>query len=535
MPEPQDEPATSGGLSRLLARRRNTPAEAPVDAVIVTGQVLPPGSPQGIAAAAPPLDAKAQTAALTRLFSHAHEPLGLLGAFGNGMASLHGELGDMGKRLQSAHSAKDWESYARALRQLIDKYIRTIDVEDPLAGPTDAEKLRDLLRQTLAGALASLLHSAPDLAAEAEALGGGLRLWRPGHDLMGLSQRLRELCHQIGVRSGDSQEQQVLLLGLFDLLLENVGELLDDSSWLQGQISVVRDLISGPLDQRSIEDARIGLREVIYKQGLLKQGIAESKQAMKQMMMSFVDDLNGMAVTTGEFHERVSGYSLAIRDARSISDLNKLMQDVLQDTGRIQQQALRARDHLIAAREEVEAAERRIQSLEKELNDVAGLVSVDQLTGALNRRGFDELFQREAARTERSSQPLCVALLDLDNFRLINEHHGHPGGDAVLRHLVQVSQLMLRATDGIARFGGEEFVILLPDSSLSESVSAINRLLRALSVRPLVYEDARVFVTFSAGVALRAPNESGETLIKRADKSMYDAKKAGKNRVVSAG
>ncbi|MET0288160.1 MAG: GGDEF domain-containing protein [Pseudoxanthomonas sp.] len=531
MPEPQDEPSASGGLSRLLARRRNTSG----DGQVLTGQVLPAGSPAGIPTSAAPQDAKAQTAALTRLFSHVHEPLGLLGAFGNGMASLHGELGDMGKRLQSAHAAKDWETYSRALRQLIDKYIRTIDVEDPLAGPTDAEKLRDLLRQTLAGALSSLLHSAPDLAAEAESLGGALRLWRPGNDLMALSQRLRELCHQIGVRSGDSQEQQVLLLGLFDLLLENVGELLDDSSWLQSQIAVVRDLISGPLDQRSIEDARTSLREVIYKQGLLKQGIADSKQAMKQMMMSFVDDLNGMAVTTGEFHERVSGYSLAIRDARSIADLNKLMQDVLQDTGRIQQQALRARDHLIAAREDVEAAERRIQSLEKELNDVAGLVSVDQLTGALNRRGFEELFQREAARTERSSQPICVALLDLDNFRLINEHHGHPGGDAVLRHLVQVSQLMLRATDGIARFGGEEFVILLPDSSLSESLSAMNRLLRALSVRPLVYEDARIFVTFSAGVALRTPSESGETLVKRADKAMYDAKKAGKNRVVSAG
>lgn len=534
MSEPQDEPSAPAGLSRLLARRRNAAPEPVVDAVIVTGQVLPPGSPSGIRTA-PAADPKAQTAALTRLFAHAHEPLELLRAFGNGMASLHGELGDMGKRLQSAHAAKDWEAYARALRQLIDKYIRTIDVDDPLAGPTDAEKLRDLLRQTLAGALASLLHSAPDLAAEAEALGGGLRQWRPGQDLSGLAQRLRELCHQIGVRSGDSQEQQVLLLGLFDLLLENVGELLDDSSWLQGQISVVRDLISGPLDQRSIEDARLGLREVIYKQGLLKQGIAESKLAMKQMMMSFVDDLNGMAVTTGEFHDRVSGYSLAIRDARSISDLNKLMQDVLQDTGRIQQQAARARDHLIAAREEVDAAERRIQSLEKELSDVAGLVSVDQLTGALNRRGFEELFQREAARTERSSNPLCAALLDLDNFRLINEHHGHPGGDAVLRHLVDVSRLMLRATDGIARFGGEEFVILLPDSSMTESVSAMNRLLRALSVRPLVYEDARIFVTFSAGVALRAPGEGADTLIKRADKAMYEAKKAGKNRVVSAG
>jgi hypothetical protein len=165
---------------------------------------------------------------------------------------------------------------------------------------------------------------------------------------------------------------------------------------------VVRDLISGPLDRYSIDEARGSLREVIYKQGLLKQGIAESKEAMKEMMVTFVENLDGMAISTSEFHDRIADYSQTIRDARSIGDLNRLLQEVLQDTGQVQQQALRARDHLIAARQEVDAAEQRILRLEQELQDVSGLVRVDQLTGALNRRGLDELFARELARTERS-------------------------------------------------------------------------------------------------------------------------------------
>lgn len=174
----------------------------------------------------------------------------------------------------------------------------------------------------------------------------------------------------------------------------------------------VRALISGPLDRDSVEQARANLREVIYKQGLLKQGIVESKAAMKSLMGGFIERPDGMAVSTGEYHDRISSYALALKEARSIADLNQLLQDVLQDTGRVQEQALQARDHLGNARREVEQAEARIAELEQELRDVSGLVRTDPLTGALNRRGFDELLERELARAERHSHPLALALLD---------------------------------------------------------------------------------------------------------------------------
>ncbi|MEE7547261.1 diguanylate cyclase, partial [Xanthomonas sp. Kuri4-1] len=480
-------------------------------------------------------DPAASAATLIRLFSQAQQPQALLLAFAEGMTSLHGELGDMGVRLQSAYAAGDWLGYGRALRQLIDKYIRTIDTGDSLAdGRTEAEQLRDLLRHALGNALATLLQRTPQLAEEAQTLAAALRHWRPGHELITLEQRLRELSHQIGLRADDVSEQQNLLLGLFDLLLENVGELLDDRSWLQGQISVVRQLIAGPLDTGAIEQARGTLREVIYKQGLLKQGIADSKTAMREMMVSFVDRLDGMAASTGQYHDRVAGYSQAIGQARSITDLNRLLQDVLQDTAGVQAEALQARDDLIAARRQVEEAEQRIVELEQELKDVAGLVREDQLTGALNRRGFDELFEREAARTQRTVQPLCVAMLDLDDFRRLNETHGHAGGDAALRHTVEVAKTTLRTSDAIARFGGEEFVLLLPDATIFEASAAVTRLQRALAQRSFLHEDMRVFVSFSGGVAMRRAGESQDELVRRADRAMYEAKAAGKNRVVTA-
>ena len=255
---------------------------------------------------------------------------------------------------------------------------------------------------------------------------------------------------------------------------------------------------------------------------------------MKNVMGGFIERLDGMAVSTGEYHDRISSYALALKEARSIADLNQLLQDVLQDTGRVQDQALQARDHLGNARREVEQAEQRIAELEQELREVSGLIRTDPLTGALNRRGLDELLERELARAARHGHPLALALLDLDDFHQTNTLHGHAGGDAVLRHLVSVCQLHLRSSDAIARLGGDEFVLLLPETPAADSMSTLLRLQRSLAQRPLPLDEQRVPVHFSAGLAQWQPGEPAEALLRRADASLYAAKRVGKNRVLAA-
>lgn len=508
-PDASSSPGTAVG--RLLARRAGaTPARVEV---ATTTAVTGGGS-----------------AALQRLFVGAEQPEPLLAAFANGMATLPGELGDMGVRLQSALRSADWVSYGRAMRQLIDKYIRTIE-QDGADGPPDSVRLRELLRHTLGVTVASLLQNMPELRDEPVQLAAELRQWHPGVPLQPLEVRLRELTHQIGVRSDGWQEQQDLLLSLFDLLLENVSELLDDSSWLHGQLHAVRGLIGGPLDRDSVEQARNNLREVIYKQSLLKQGIVESKAAMRGLMGEFIEQLDGMAAHTSDYHDRISSYAMALKEARSIADLNQLLQDVLRDTGKVQEQALQARDHLGNARREVEQAEARIAELELELSDMSGQIRTDPLTGALNRRGFDELLEREIARAARHAHPLAIALLDLDDFHQTNSEHGHPGGDAVLRHLVTVCQLLLRNSDVVSRIGGDEFVIVMPETPAADSMSTLLRLQRSLAQRPLHLDAQRVPVHFSAGVTQWQAGENAETVLKRADAALYAAKRVGKNRV----
>jgi diguanylate cyclase len=316
--------------------------------------------------------------------------------------------------------------------------------------------------------------------------------------------------------------------------MENVSELLDDDSWMRGQIDVVQNLITGPLDVRTLEDATRSLKEVIYKQSQLKHSLSDVKATVKHMMMTFIDRLGSVATSTGDFHEKIGGFSEKISHANNITELNSVLDEVLRETRAIQSEALKSRDRMVLAQQEVQEAEQRIHTLEQKLQHMSELVREDQLTGSLNRRGLDDVFERETARADRRGTPLCIAILDLDDFKRLNDTYGHLAGDAALKHLVKIVKETLRSMDVIARFGGEEFLILLPETTVEAASQTMTRLQRELTKHFFMHDNEKVLITFSAGVALRHPNEDQSSLVKRADKAMYQAKQTGKNRVVVA-
>lgn len=179
---------------------------------------------------------------------------------------------------------------------------------------------------------------------------------------------------------------------------------------------------------------------------------------------------------------------------------------------------------------ELRAAETRIAELEAALGKALAAASTDPLTGALNRRGFDAAFAREQARAQRVGAPLALVVLDLDNFKQLNDRWGHPCGDEALIHLVRIVGKTLRPADVLCRLGGEEFAVLLPDSDLAAAEAAMLRLQCALAGQPLPFSGDRL--AFSAGVAVLASGEAQGAALKRADAAVYAAKAAGKNRVV---
>lgn len=409
----------------------------------------------------------------------------------------------------------------------------------PAASPVVNESrqmqlLRDLLTRTLTLAVGSLLRGAPQLAQESEALAASIKDATTEQALNDIGTRLKQLCFKIELKSEDLAEEHELLLRLFKLLLENVGELLEDDSWLSGQVATVQNLLSGPISRTALTDATRSLKEVIYKQGVLKHSLAEAKATVKNMMITFIDRLSAVASSTGNYHEKIDKYSQKISQAQDIAELNKILEDVMHDTKVAQTEAQRSHDEMVVARQQVQEAEVRIHELESKLEQMSELVREDQLTGSLNRRGLDDVFEREVARCERRKTPLCISMLDLDDFKRLNDTYGHAAGDEALIHLVRVIKETLRSMDVIARFGGEEFLIVLPDSSLGDAIRTITRVQRELTKQIFMYNRQQLLITFSAGVALRKSGEDPAALFKRADEALYQAKKAGKNRVVAA-
>jgi diguanylate cyclase len=158
-------------------------------------------------------------------------------------------------------------------------------------------------------------------------------------------------------------------------------------------------------------------------------------------------------------------------------------------------------------------------------------VATDALTQVANRRGLNQLVVAEQARLVREGSELAIGLLDIDNFKKLNDTLCHAAGDQALKTLAAAVRERLRPVDHLARFGGEEFVVLLPGTGVEEAQKAMTRLQRSLTEALFLHEGREVFVTFSGGVTAWRPGEPLEPALERADRALYEAKHAGRNTV----
>jgi diguanylate cyclase len=396
------------------------------------------------------------------------------------------------------------------------------------------QQMRGLLAQALEHGVAPRLMHFPELSDEATALANKAREAREPKSIEALTKALKQFWFKLEVSGENDADVLAGLLRLLKLLIDNIGELLIDDQWLRGQIAVVQDVITSPVNSRALFEAERSFKEVIFKQGALKHSLNEAKATLKNMVTTFIDRLGDMSESTGEYHGKIEAYAVRITQTEDMNLLNDILADLAMDTRGMQLNMQRTRDELLATRKQVEEAETKILELETELEAASEKIREDHLTGTLNRRGLNDAMEREFARSDRNNTPLCLAMLDLDYFKKLNDTYGHQVGDEALLHLVKVVKEIVRPTDVVARFGGEEFVILLPETDLDEAVRVMTRLQRELTKKFFLHKNERVLVTFSAGVALRGPGEAAEAFIGRADSAVYKAKESGRNRVVAA-
>jgi diguanylate cyclase len=173
---------------------------------------------------------------------------------------------------------------------------------------------------------------------------------------------------------------------------------------------------------------------------------------------------------------------------------------------------------------ELKAAYKRIEEL----------AELDELTGSSNRRSIMRMLEEEIERSARSGSPCSIALIDLDYFKRINDAYGHPTGDEVLRTFSITTFANIRSVDRFGRYGGEEFLLVLPDMDTARAMRALDRLRAIIADLDWSAFSPGMKVTMSAGVATLNPNETSDTFLARADSALYAAKAQGRNRITSA-
>jgi diguanylate cyclase len=351
-------------------------------------------------------------------------------------------------------------------------------------------------------------------------------------DIGKLQAMLANFNRQIQFAAEEQVEIKGSLLKLLHLIIENIGELSLDDSWLKGQIDGLLTVVAPPLTLRHLDEMERRLRDVMVKQSEAKHRSIEAQEEMRLMLSAFIERLATMNESSATFQGKIEQSARDIEQVRRIEDLAPLLKDVIAATRSMAEETATSRQQLQGLQEKVQATEAELVQLHLELDSASALARHDPLTDALNRKGLDEALAREIAGMRRKDSPLSVCLLDIDNFKKLNDRLGHDVGDSALIHLANVARTNMRPTDTLARYGGEEFVILMPDTALDDGIEAMVRLQRELTKAFFLSGKEKILITFSAGVAQLTADESGADAIRRADRAMYLAKRAGKNRVM---
>ena len=363
-------------------------------------------------------------------------------------------------------------------------------------------------------------------AAQKELLGQGATPERAAQ-MEALCQRARHLL--------DHRQHLFAELGtLCRELSASIVELAEDDSWARGQAAVMNDTLEQGLSGRGVRTVSELLLGTRTRQRQLRDERSRARESLKLLIQRMLAELSELGQHTDRFQNNVGRYAEAVEKADSLESLAGTVREMVEESRSVQSLVHQTKERLTMEHERASELAAKVTKLEDELRKLSNEVQTDQLTQIANRRGLIAAFDTEQAKARREATRISLALLDIDNFKKLNDTLGHAVGDVALKSLAERCTQLLRPGDLVARYGGEEFVLLLPATPLDEAQAVLLRLQRSLTKSLFSHDGKDVFVTFSAGVTLYRPGETLEAALDRADMALYEAKHTGKNRACVA-
>jgi diguanylate cyclase len=283
--------------------------------------------------------------------------------------------------------------------------------------------------------------------------------------------------------------------------------------------------------------ADVGQREF---EGYLKQlneRLATFQGGLQDAHDGYADSAGAARELDSELRQQVDGLHSSVQQATDLHSLKGLVESRLNGLLGTMEQYQRQRDEreqLVAGRlqtlvERVASMEQEAKGFRQHLEEQRQKALLDPLTGLPNRAAWNERLDLEVARWQRYGGELLLAVVDIDHFKRINDEYGHLAGDKVLKIIAGELHKRLRKTDFIARFGGEEFALLIPATPLAGGLQLLETLRAGIEACPFHFRGERVTITLSAGIAAFASAERGEQVFERADQALYRAKRGGRN------
>ena len=408
----------------------------------------------------------------------------------------------------------------------------------PPAGPQPGERAVVVLGNTVVRAMPSQDAISRSLA---DAIGQAAQRFRQDSATPEDAREIEVLCDRADWVLQHREHLFEQISGLCLELTSSLTELAEDDSWAQGQCDAMRLTVEEGLTARGVKSVSELLRTTRSRQAELRLERDSARDALKLLINRMLSELGELGSQTGRFHESVGRYADVIESADTLESLAGVVREMVEESRTVQLLVSQTQHRLDEEHARASELSNRVGELEGELRRLSSEVSTDQLTQIANRRGLLQAFDIECARLQRAEgdvpdedKPagLSIGLLDIDNFKKLNDELGHSAGDEALKALAATVSKTLRPTDMVARYGGEEFVVLLPDTPVDEGQQILTRLQRSLTGGLFMHENKQIFVTFSAGVTAYCPGERIEDALERADMALYQAKRAGKNRTL---
>lgn len=265
--------------------------------------------------------------------------------------------------------------------------------------------------------------------------------------------------------------------------------------------------------------------QLLYK---VEDILGEMGDSAEQLLCTLAGGGEAMSASLGQLQDtRRAHLELGASTDDTHFKLESLLNSIINSTSELH-------SSVSASSVDLQSIRDSISNIEQDLAVNRQILEQDALTGAMNRQGFDNRLVREAKLAQRHNHQLSAALFDLDDFKLVNDRFGHGVGDNVLIHIAGLAKSVLRDTDILVRYGGEEFLILLVETDMNGACYVLERLQQMCRRNPFMYKQQRLEITFSTGIAALRSDENGRALVLRADEALYIAKRNGRGLIEMA-